>query len=286
MFDSFGNGMSYLPERNKADIRFYCDDDDYGEGKRWTITPDDPDDPADVKNSLLPRTGPKTGPGSEGPFQQWQDTKNWIRMGRGHMGCKHPEPEDNRVMGIVHFRKFEVENMTPADINPDRCTVTLCDFKLSKTKYGVSEGEAPESEVDVADLQKYLDKDEISIQNSLEVHDALLSGTLLHELTHITKPGMDTDDHTYNYKKMIQLTSAQALDNAETYAIYAFIARLADFKFRVDNLDEGTIRYDKDLETVGGEDLMPDPVDLPRPPIIESGLRPGAEAMRDATIAV
>ncbi|KAJ3496146.1 hypothetical protein NLG97_g2869 [Lecanicillium saksenae] len=44
--------------------------------------------------------------------------------------------------------------------------------------------------------------------------------TVLHESTHLSYVG-NTDDHAYGYDDIVKLTTKQALDNADTYAIFA-----------------------------------------------------------------
>jgi hypothetical protein len=134
------NRLHQTQDQLKSDIRTYCDNDEEGPGKRWVITPDDPDDPPAIKNSQLPRFYP---PGIDEknppPVQQWQDEINWVRMSLGSSGCKQGVQRDSRgpyddinpkawslkyPMGEVQHRKFESER-TPAGINPERVTLTV-----------------------------------------------------------------------------------------------------------------------------------------------------------------
>ncbi|KAJ6787745.1 hypothetical protein PWT90_04004 [Aphanocladium album] len=51
-------------------------------------------------------------------------------------------------------------------------------------------------------------------------YDQSQDNTILHESTHLSYVG-NTDDHAYGYDDITKLTTAKALDNADTYAIFA-----------------------------------------------------------------
>ena len=119
MFNVIANEMVKTEDQLSSDIRIYCDNDEFGPGKRWTITPNDPDDPVYVKNDQLPRLKPKGAPDTT-PLQQWQDETNWIRMSRGTMGCMDPAP----TAGETQHIKF-TSARTPKGINPDRVAMTV-----------------------------------------------------------------------------------------------------------------------------------------------------------------
>lgn len=58
---------------------------------------------------------------------------------------------------------------------------------------------------------------------------------------------------------MVAFTLEEAIENAGTYAAFAFLACVADkgYKLKMDNVSTGTLIYDENLERVGGEDTTP-----------------------------
>lgn len=58
---------------------------------------------------------------------------------------------------------------------------------------------------------------------------------------------------------MVALSAEDAIVNAETYVAYAFLARVADKGYRLEMADvtKGTLKYDENLERVGGEQDVP-----------------------------
>jgi hypothetical protein len=75
-------------------------------------------------------------------------------------------------------------------------------------------------------------------------------------------------DPAYPWEEAILLSPEKAIENAETYAFYAFLVRLADkdYRLRMDAancktkkeiLAEGTFYWDQNLERVGGQDATP-----------------------------
>lgn len=58
---------------------------------------------------------------------------------------------------------------------------------------------------------------------------------------------------------MVALPPEKAIDNAETYAAFAFLTRVADkgYRLKMDDVSTGTLIYDQNLERVGGEDSTP-----------------------------
>lgn len=51
-------------------------------------------------------------------------------------------------------------------------------------------------------------------------YDQSQDNTVLHESTHLTYVG-NTDDHAYGYDNVVALSTAKALNNADTYALFA-----------------------------------------------------------------
>jgi hypothetical protein len=70
----------------------YCDNDEEGEGKRWTIVEDEKNDPPTVLNSKLKRFWEDGDDTKTVPVQQWEDRTNWVRMSQGSAGVKQGEP--------------------------------------------------------------------------------------------------------------------------------------------------------------------------------------------------
>jgi hypothetical protein len=128
VFDTIANRFHETQDQLKADVRFYCDNDEEGPGKRWTIVPDDPDDPEDIKNSKLKRFWEKTDDKKNPPpVQQWEDKTNWVRMSSGSSGAKQTTGKDH-CLGELQHRKIDVDGETPVGINPDRVTLTVSKF--------------------------------------------------------------------------------------------------------------------------------------------------------------
>lgn len=119
------NAISVLAEttdRSISEVRVYCDDDNFGDDNRWQLVPDEGSDP--IPNSQLPRQ-PKDD-NDPGPFQQWEDKTNWIRMSGGSAGCKSRDRQ-TAMLGELQYRRYttETNSLFPGGENPARVVLTV-----------------------------------------------------------------------------------------------------------------------------------------------------------------
>ena len=104
LFDAIG-GMTEAPLQN-SDVRIYCDNDEYGPGKRWQLVPD--------------VAGAET-PNSKQPFkkQQYLDHINQVTRHTGYMGCqKSPD-----ILGVTYSMTLTPD--TGTDQNPKRAVISV-----------------------------------------------------------------------------------------------------------------------------------------------------------------
>jgi hypothetical protein len=100
--------MTKTTHRQAANIRVYCDNDEYGPGKRWTLVPDNEATPGRQPNSKRTRK----------VDQEWEDVLNGVKMPHQTMGCI--EREDNGILydAAELTKKYEYEER-------NRTTVTV-----------------------------------------------------------------------------------------------------------------------------------------------------------------
>ncbi|KAH6191009.1 hypothetical protein HBI53_230960 [Parastagonospora nodorum] len=248
IFETVGERFVSTTNQVAAEVRFYCDNDECGDGKRWTLTPNDPDDPVYVRNDQLPRLPSPGEKVEEQPLQQWQDETNWVRQSRGSMGCAGPGTQAE-----TYTRKFSSER-SPSGMNANRATITICDSSLLS------------SELVTPDFLKFssfkgLDSDFASRRPFAEFTTYGKQVVFLDIFAR-------TDDVTYDWKLTVTQSAEKAIRNAETFVMYAMFSRAADkgYRLRMDGADDATklkminraeIFYNQNLERVGGEQDTP-----------------------------
>ena len=101
-------------DRESSDVRIYCDEDETGPGKRWTLVPD-------IANDPNPNSGRTLG-----HDQEWEDLTNHVRRHPTTQGCK-----DVGTLGET-FCGHRPSGVVPPNENKNRCTISVShDFLLS-----------------------------------------------------------------------------------------------------------------------------------------------------------
>lgn len=112
MFDAI-KSITQTDDLKAADVRIYCDNDEYGKDKRWKLVPD------------LPGAGKKSK-NSKKPLEQqsfWDDT-NYIYRKQGSFGCQDKKV-DTLAQTYGNDKTRENAEGKGADQNPKRQTITV-----------------------------------------------------------------------------------------------------------------------------------------------------------------
>ena len=99
------SGMTFEPDQHKSDVRIYCDEDEMGPGKRWTLVPDIANDPNPNSRRTL------------GTDQEWEDLSNHVRRTETTQGCKDADTFGETF--CLH------RAAAPPGYNPNRCTISV-----------------------------------------------------------------------------------------------------------------------------------------------------------------
>jgi hypothetical protein len=145
------SGISQLTattDRDGADVRIYCDED-----TRWRLQAD-----RTRNGNLLPNPNSQRAPAD----QSWVDSVNGIFY-KGPPGCK----DAGTIAEVFPWQRY-----TPryAAQNPARATMTLC---------------KPYVNAAIASVEEQGNRDFSKVKLTQSALDALLSVTILHEMTHL-----------------------------------------------------------------------------------------------------
>lgn len=107
--------MSKSPDRAASNIRIYCDNDEAGVGKRWTLVPDIPDDPYPNSHRI------------RGRDQEWQDTLNGMGRTPISNGCQDPD-----MLG----ESYKIKRDQPGQHENDmRTTITVSQYGRERDEW-------------------------------------------------------------------------------------------------------------------------------------------------------
>ncbi|KAF2498957.1 hypothetical protein BU16DRAFT_579976 [Lophium mytilinum] len=255
--------------RKASDVRIYCDDDRDSAGDRWTKVEDqEGDSPLNSELYREPEDRREDQAPDTGPFQQWEDKTNWIRMSRGSAGC-----QSSGKKRLAEVQSYQYTKDTHADFdteeNPRRVVMTLCDHAFDNTVVLFSD--MKDMERDGWLVPRPTANDCVFFDlNDLEW---VLTGTIFHEFTHMDQDKLRMDDvnviipdhpplivkwpDPYRITTSLQVYEYKhAIRNAETYTFLAAIAVFADWGYRhrdTEDIYPNSIRYDDNLERIGGE---------------------------------
>jgi hypothetical protein len=116
--------MSPTSDHEQADIRIYCDNDDWddkpgGTSKRWQLEPD-------VKLSKKDKKkGVKVNSEKDFANQLYWDPGNQLYRPLGSKGCQSTDPEDGTLNTLAQTYRVWKDAEIESSQNPNRATITV-----------------------------------------------------------------------------------------------------------------------------------------------------------------
>ncbi|KAF2429078.1 hypothetical protein EJ08DRAFT_698659 [Tothia fuscella] len=219
--DTFSSLSRMVETQNRAssDVRFYCDEDVVGDGHRWTLVPDDPED-------SLPNSKRKRGIN-----QEVEDKLNHMKMAVVH---RDPPLEDIATQGVqdgvTRAELFYLHNSDPAppEENPTRSTVTLGSENFGNAWTDNALSAVSDAEI-VARDKPYIFK---------AMATGLSSFIMMHELLHHDynrQPRTNDYQVDESWDGLFGLTLDQRRTHPDSYVWFAVCAVLADRQYRFDD---------------------------------------------------
>ncbi|KAL9619673.1 MAG: hypothetical protein Q9160_005693 [Pyrenula sp. 1 TL-2023] len=232
-------GMIQTLNRAQANVRYYCDNDpqNINGGSRWTLRPDPPNPPPGYIPQRFRQRYDDRNPNVE--HQEWEDLTNDIMMGDTN-GCLDP--------GTM-AETYHIKRPGTAGQQVDRVTTTICDTTLNSRVHSFDDVPAKK------DLSELVNP--VQGLTNMDAFRAVSSFTVLHEGMHMlpwyihdVESPSDPDDGAYSWDDCMDMNLAgDALDNANNYVFFAFLAKLADRHFRLSKItseaDQGKLVYDR-----------------------------------------
>ena len=113
LLEVMGGIGSFRPtlDRVASDVRIYCDNDPYGEGKRWTLVPD------------IDRDAHPNSQRTFGVDQEWEDVLNAVGRTTISRGCQSPAIQ-GETYNILRNPQGTVQNQ-----NSKRAVITVRNLK-------------------------------------------------------------------------------------------------------------------------------------------------------------
>ncbi|KAL9108176.1 MAG: hypothetical protein Q9227_007031 [Pyrenula ochraceoflavens] len=221
-------------DRNKANFRFYCDNDRLdGGSQRWTLRPDPP---------VEQRPDGYT-PQSKRPFilaaspgeacQEYFDPNNRMVMDKGDRGgCQTPQ-----TCASTYRVKL------PGPWTPGvRATVTICDYVLKQHEFKPVLHEAVNTQ-DVTKFSPVMIGDRMFYP--IEFVESLISEVILHEMHHLPAWWLEDEPSplrdsapvfeglAYGWRDVQALSPDKQINNVNNFVYFAALARLAELGYRL-----------------------------------------------------